>query len=43
VLKEVKTGPDGDERRTFRIAAKVAVVTLCVLYVMVNVAFVRHF
>ncbi|KAL9619190.1 MAG: hypothetical protein Q9160_006199 [Pyrenula sp. 1 TL-2023] len=39
ILTEVKTGPDADERRTYRRAAKVAVATLCVLYFLVNIAF----
>ena len=40
VLNEVRTGPSGDERRTYRMAVKVAVATICFLYVMVNVTFV---
>ncbi|MCJ1399377.1 hypothetical protein MMC11_002579 [Xylographa trunciseda] len=39
VLNEIRTGPKSDERRTFRRAVKIAVATICFLYVMVNFAF----
>jgi amino acid transporter len=40
VLNEVRAGPEGDERRTFRRAVKSSVFITCFLYIMVNVAFV---
>lgn len=42
VLTEVRAGPRGDERRTFRRAVKTSVLITCFLYIMVNVAFVSE-
>jgi hypothetical protein len=42
VLTEIRAGPRGDERQTFRRAVLSSVMISCFLYVMVNVAFVSN-